>query len=65
MVLVQKKDGSHQFCVDYRGLDSVTKQDTFKLPRIDDLLGGFGFWVLADMGQVPGKDRICEPTRML
>ena len=36
------KDGSHQFCVDYRGLNSLTKQDTFSLPCIDDLLDQLG-----------------------
>ena len=42
IVLVQKKDGSHRFCVDYRELNSVTKKDTFPLPRIDDLLDQLG-----------------------
>ena len=36
IVLVRKKDGTTQFCVDYRKLNSATVKDSYPLPRIDD-----------------------------
>ena len=52
VVMVRKKDGTHRFCVDYRSLNSITKADTFPLPRIDDLLdqlGGARYFSTLDM----------------
>ena len=42
VVMVRKRDGTHRFCVDFRELNSVTKADTFPLPKIDDLLDQLG-----------------------
>lgn len=36
VLLVPKKDGSYRFCVDFRGLNSVTERAEYPLPRVDE-----------------------------
>jgi hypothetical protein len=35
---VRKADGSLRLCIDYRGLNEVTRKDAYPLPRVDDTL---------------------------
>lgn len=46
ILFVKKKDGSLRLCVDYRGLNKITRKDRYPLPLISDLL------------DAPGKARI-------
>jgi len=42
VVVVPKKNGKPRFCVNYRRLNSVTKKDTYPIPRMDDCLDSLG-----------------------
>lgn len=52
VVIVDKKDGSKRFCVDFRKLNRISKSMQFPLPLIDDilcLLGKAKFFTSLDM----------------
>lgn len=38
VVMIPKKDNTIRVCIDYRGLNAITKPDHYPLPRVDDLL---------------------------
>ena len=66
-LLVPKKDGSHRFCTDYRKVNSVTKTDTFPIPRIEDCIDRIGkakfvskFDMLKGYYQIPLTQRAKE-----
>src|SRR5437867_9987142 len=42
LVVVTKKDGSLRLCVDFRGVNNVTRKDSYPLPRIADCLDALG-----------------------
>ena len=42
VVVVDKKDGSKRFCVDFRQLNKITKPISYRLPVIDDILARLG-----------------------
>ena len=49
VIIIGKKDGGNRFVVDYRQLNSITRKDSYPLPRIDDTLdclGGASFFCL-------------------
>ena len=38
VILVQKKDGTTRFAVDYRALNDITKKDAYPIPEMKDIL---------------------------
>uniref|UniRef100_A0A8C5M0U9 ribonuclease H n=1 Tax=Leptobrachium leishanense TaxID=445787 RepID=A0A8C5M0U9_9ANUR len=42
IVLVPKPDGSIRFCNDFRKLNSISKFDTYPMPRVDELIERLG-----------------------
>ena len=66
-ILVPKPDGTFRMCTDYRKVNSVTKTDTFPIPRIDDCIDNIGyvkyvtkFDMLKGFWQIPLTNRAKE-----
>ena len=41
-VLMPKSDGTYRFCTDFRKVNSITKTDSYPIPRIDDCIDRIG-----------------------
>ena len=66
-ILVPKSNGTYRMCTDYRKVNSVTKTDSFPIPRIDDCIDKVGnpkyvtkFDLLKGFWQVPLTDKAKE-----
>ena len=72
VVMVKKKNGKLRFCLDFRGLNKLTKKDVYPLPRIDDSLASLqtgkyfttldlsaGYW------QIPMNEDSIEKTAFI
>ena len=63
IVLVRKKNGSVQPCVDYRRLNNVTEKDAFPLPRTSDCLdavSGAQIFSTLDITSAYNQIPVCE-----
>ena len=51
VMMVQKKDGTARFCVNYRALNEITRKDAYPIPWVEDNwmhwrgLVGFQTWI--------------------
>lgn len=64
VLFVRKKDGTLRMCVDYRGLNGITKKNRHPLPRIDELIDRFrGARYFSKLDLLSGyhQQRIYEP----
>ena len=63
LVLFVKKEGGLWFCVDYRGLNDITRKDRYPLPLIKETLNGISkvrYFTKLDITAVFYKIRIAK-----
>ena len=72
VVMVKKSNGALRMCHDYRGLNAVTKCDSYPLPRIEDLMNSFSgakMFTTLDMAsgyhQIPVDPESIEKTAFI
>ena len=66
VILVEKKNGELRFCIDYRKLNSLTKKDSYPLPRIDstlDRLYGKKFFTTLDLASGYWQIELDDPSK--
>ena len=77
IVLVQKKDGSLRFCIDYHNLNVVTLKEVYPLSQVDDMLDTLagseyfttldlisGYWHVGVSSGDVAKTAFCTPGRL-
>jgi hypothetical protein len=58
---MQKKDGGLRLCVDFHGLNKITKKDHYPLPLIADLLDSPGkAWVYTKIDLQHAYHLVCK-----
>ena len=66
IILVKKKDGSMRYVWDFRGLNDVTKKDSYPLPHIRDVtnrMHGSQFWTTLDAALAYWSIPLNEPDK--
>ena len=66
VVLIRKKDGTLQFCIDFRRLNARTKKDSFPLPRMQETMEsmvGARFFSSMDLKSGFWQVRMSEKSR--
>ena len=66
ILLVKKKDNSTRFVCDFRGLNDITKKDTYPLPQVKDVIDkmlGMKYWTTLDAASAYWSIPMCEDDK--